>query len=240
LHKSQFYTTSFKLGFDMRKPKQIHVEQTIQGTVATAGAIHPALGGIVGVAAALFGPALVRRIGRVEEILNEVRADPELFTADLLANEQFQDGMVLFIETYIRERNEEKLLIMRRVFKGFAKAPSLNEFPLEEMTDLVSRLRFGDISLFKLALTQAEQHKELRPPERERGFKLTEHPFNVSRLIYFGLLMEDRLQNGPQVRESTDPGFLYVFISPLGWQFAKYLTKDFNLPQIHTISKDPS
>lgn len=201
----------------MRKPTQDHLTQGKDSLVAIAGAIHPLLGGVIGVAAALFGPALIRRAGRVEDILQEIKKRPDVFTSELLANEQFQDGLVFFIEQYIRERNEDKLVIMRQVFGGFVQSDNLNEFPLEEMTDLVSRLRFGDIKLFKIAVVQGNQR------ENDRSFSLNYHPFDVSRLIYFGLLMEDRDRNSLAVRDSTNPGFLHVWVSPLGKQFANYL-----------------
>ncbi len=207
----------------MNKPSKEHVEQGMQATVATAGAVNPILGGIIGVAAALFGPAIVRRVGRVDDIIQQIKDSPSIFTPTLLSNEQFQDGLIFFIEQYIRERNEDKLVIMRSIFAGFGQAPNLSEFPLEEMTDLVSRLRFGDIKLLKLAMTQDKQHQEQSAPEKDRAFKFNEHPFNVSRLVYFGLLMEDRTKNGSAIREADDPGFLFIWISPLGRQFAKYL-----------------
>lgn len=200
------------------------MEQGQQALVATAGAINPILGGIIGVAAALFGPALIRRGGRVDDILKEIKDRADLFTPELLADEQFQDGLIFFIEQYIRERNEDKLIIMRQIFAGFAQAGDLNNFPLEEMTDLVSRLRFADIKLFKAAIVQDKQHQEeMVTRATDNAFKFNEHPFNVSRLVYFGLLMEDRSKNGPSIREANDPGFLHVWISPLGRQFATYL-----------------
>ena len=195
----------------------------MQATVAAAGAINPVLAAVIGVAAALFGPAIVRRVGRVDNIVQQIKDRPDIFTPALLSNEQFQDGLIFFIEQYIRERNEDKLVIMKRIFAGFGQAPNLNEFPLEEMTDLVSRLRFEDIKLFKSAIIHDNQHQELTMPEKDRAFIFNEHPFNVSRLVYFGLLMEDRTKNGSAIREASDPGFLYIWISPLGRQFADYI-----------------
>ncbi len=196
----------------MNKPKKEHLEQGIQSTVIIAGGIHPALGTAFGLAAALFGPALERRIARADDILKQIKDNPNIFTPELLADEKFQDGLILFIEKYIRERNEDKLIIMRSVFAGFGKAPNLNEFPLEEMTDLVARLRFADIVLLKLALSQeVSQDQDQR---RQNSFKFDKPPFNVSRLIYFGLLMEDRTKNGSKlsaklmIRDICTCGFL--------------------------------
>ena len=52
---------------------------------------------------------------------------------------------------------------------------------------------------------------------------LNQDPNAVSRLIYFGLLHEDRTKNGPAIREYDEKSFLYVWISPTGREFAKYI-----------------
>jgi hypothetical protein len=68
----------------MSKPKKEHIEQGIQATIATAGAVNPILGGVIGVAAALFGPAIARRVGRVDDIVQQIKDSPNIFTPTLL------------------------------------------------------------------------------------------------------------------------------------------------------------
>ncbi len=208
--------------FDEDDPKRLF-DSAVSTLTVYAGTIDMHLAIAIGLAAALFGPALSRRHKRAEDLLDFIRENPNAFTEAIFSSEQFQDGFVFFIEQYIRERNEDKLVIMRNIFAGFAQSTNLSDYPLEEMTDLIGRLRFGDISVFRVATLLCRQQQEQRHPYNQQSVKFTEHPFKVSRLIYFGLLAEDRTKNGSAIREHDDPGFLYIWLSPLGNQFADYL-----------------
>lgn len=187
--------------------------------VQAASSINPKLGMAVGALVALFGPAITRRFGRVEDVLETIRDNPSIFTAPLLEDEEFQDGLIFFVEKYIRERNEDKLVLMRNIFVGFSQFQDRTEFPLEEMMDLVSKLRFTDIRILRSTVDQARQIRE------NTSFQSLEDPFRVGRLVYFGLLVEDRPRNVPGIREADDPGYLYVKVSPLGKQFSEYLSE---------------
>jgi hypothetical protein len=150
-----------------------------------------------------------------------------------LTDEVFQDGFILLMEKYIRERNDGKRLILQKILRGYIEAPSLLDYPLEEMTDLLGRIRMSDVGVLRKAL-QEEARLEarmdrLKPVERAftyvglASFELKKDPNAVSRLIYFGLLHEDREKNGPRVKEYDEKNFLYVWVSPTGREFASYI-----------------
>lgn len=190
-----------------------------------ASAVHPLLGVAVSMAVALYGPAIERRKDRATELIEYIHENIHLFTPDILSDEGFQDGFVLLLEKYIRERNKEKRLILQKILLGYAKAPNLLDFPLEEMADIVSRIRMSDVQVLRSALLEDQRHNTERQTGDPRSFMLREDPNSVTRLIYYGLLHEDRTLNGPSIREYGDKNFLYVWISPTGREFADYIVR---------------
>jgi hypothetical protein len=206
---------------DLKKAKEA-------GTVAVtgfAGMVHPLLGIAVGMAVALFGPAIERRQDRAKELIQYVKDHIADFTPEILGDEAFQDGFVLLMERYIRERNDDKRAILQRILRGYISAPDLLDYPLEEMTDLVSRIRMADVAVLRGALQEEAKYEASRTGGDPKSFMLREDPNAVSRLIYFGLLHEDRTTNGPQVREYDDKNFLHVWVSPAGREFANYINQ---------------
>lgn len=189
---------------------------------ALATSVNPALGIAFGMAAALFGPAIERRHKRAEQLLQFIHDSIDEISSSIFAKEDFQDGFVFLLEKYIRERNQDKRLILQQILLGYAKANDLLDYPLEEMTDLVARIRMSDVAVLRNALVE-EARLGIKQDGRRFSFILREDPNAVSRLVYFGLLFEDRAKNGPQVREYDDKNFLYVWVSPTGREFAKYL-----------------
>lgn len=210
--------------------KKYEPDDLIQGKDAGAALVtglasdvDPLLGIAVGMAVALFGPAIERRQDRATDLIKYIRDNIESFTPEILADKVFQDGFVLLMEKYIRERNKDKRLILQKVLHGYVKAPDLLDFPLEEMADLVARIRMMDVAVLRSALREERIHNSNSAIGDPKSFMLRKDPNAVSRLIYFGLLHEDRTLNGPHVREYGDKNFLYVWVSPAGREFANYI-----------------
>ena len=200
----------------------------LAGLTGTATLINPGLGIAVGMAAAYFGPAMKRRLDRAAELVEYVQENIEEFPTERLEDKVFQDGFVELMEKYIRERNDDKRLILQKVLQGYVKAPSLLDFPLEEWTDLISRVRMSDIEILRLALEEEAKDASNSSDGEPRSFMLQQDPNAVSRLIYFGLLHEDRTKSGPVIREYDQKSFLYVWVSPTGREFAKYINSPVN------------
>jgi len=199
------------------------------GTAAVTGlatAVNPLLGIAFGMAAAYFGPAIERRQDRAEELIRYIQDNISEYTPEILGDKVFQDGLILLLEKYIRERNDDKRLILQKVLQGYIKAPNLLDYPLEEMTDLVSRLRLSDVDTLRKALQEAKIASEgmgVKAYDNESPFLLKVEPYSVSRLVYFGLLHEDRTRNGARISEENEAYYLYVWVSPTGKEFAKYI-----------------
>jgi hypothetical protein len=191
--------------------------------VTLANTVHPLLGVAVGIAAALFGPAIERRQDRAEDLILYIQEHIADFTPQVLEDKKFQDGFVLLMEKYIRERNDDKRVILQHILKGYIHAPNLLEYPLEEMAELVSRIRMSDVAILRNAFEEESRDASANPNNDPKSFMLREDPNAVSRLIYFGLLHEDRTKSGPVIREYDQKNYLYVWVSPAGREFAKHL-----------------
>lgn len=223
----------------MNKP----ADNLVNGAVAAGGvavtavatAVNGFLGVAVGMAVAYFGPAIERRQDKALELIDYIKNNISIFTPEILSSEVFQDGFVLLMEKYIRERNNDKRLILQNILRGYIEAPDLLDYPLEEMADLVARIRTSDVGVLRKALLE-EQRLRSRLDRLNSAFayvgvssfELKEDPNAVSRLVYFGLLHEDREKNGPRIREYDEKNFLYVWISPTGREFASYIDQTIN------------
>lgn len=214
---------------------KVAVDASTAGLVAVASSVNVGLGAAVGMAAALFGPAIERRRNRAEHLIKFVEENINKISSAVLDDKIFQDGFVFLLEKYIRERNDDKRLILQQILLGYTKAPSLLDYPLEEMSELVVRIRMSDVEVFRQALKE-EAKNGIKQDGRRFSYVLREDPNAVSRLVYFGLLHEDRAKNGPQIREYDDKNFLYVWVTPTGRQFAEYL----GMPPLEPVITHPA
>ncbi|MGA3129141.1 MAG: hypothetical protein ABSD13_20815 [Candidatus Korobacteraceae bacterium] len=215
---------------NVKKPNADQIKRAtnagIVGVIGYATTVDPGLGIAVSMASAYFGPAIVRRLYRAKELVKHVQDNIADFPPVVLGDKVFQDGFVLLLEKYIRERNDNKRLILQKVLQGYVKAPNLLDYPLEEMTDLVSRVRMSDVEVLRIALEEEAKDAVNNANRELKSFMLQQDPNAVSRLIYFGLLHEDRTKSGPVIREYDQKSFLYVWVSPTGREFAKYINNN--------------
>lgn len=163
---------------------------------------------------ALFGNATELRQHRAIEWIEMVRDNPTIITQEVLRSEDFQDAFAWSFEKYIVQRQQHKRNMMRNVFLGYAKA-MYKDFPLERMYSIIENLTLLDISVFRMALKEAD--KNLGKSYQVRGNsekRLTE----ISGLIYSGLLIEERMTRMNGVLAP------FVTISELGKRFANFLT----------------
>ena len=117
----------------------------VVGLTALATTVNPALGVAFGMAAALFGPAIERRRQRAEELVRFIDERLSEFSNDVFEDSAFQDGFFFLLEKHIRERNDERRQILQQILLGYAKANELLDYPLEEMADLITRIRMCEL-----------------------------------------------------------------------------------------------
>lgn len=102
--------------------------------------IHPPLAVAWWLAKALLFKWLVLRQNRALEFIESIINNPWVFTLDLMATEQFQDGFVYVLEEYIRERNRRKRGIAQKIFLWFAVSEDKEKFNLERYYKILSAL----------------------------------------------------------------------------------------------------
>lgn len=87
---------------------------------------------------------------RVIEWIENIRDNPDVFTSEVLEDENFQDGFVYLFQKYIVERNVEKRKIVKNILLWFAWAHNKAEFELEKLCSILDSLSLEDIEVLKI------------------------------------------------------------------------------------------
>jgi len=166
-----------------------------------------------GLTKALLGNGLQLRQQRALEWVELVRDNPEVFTDEIMATEQFQDGFVYCIEQYIAERNEEKRQYIKNVFLGFVAAGDHEGFPLERL--LMTSQQLSNIDVATL--------KDVDPERQDRNYQIygatDQRVDNIYNLVHLGLLSEF---SDNRIREAGFPA-PFVHITAFGKEFVSYI-----------------
>ncbi len=99
---------------------------------------------------ALWQANIRYREKRALEWVENIRDNPLIFTAELLDDENFQDGFVYLFQKYILERNKDKRKIVKNILLGFAKSDNRGEFELEKICNTLDRLSIEDIEILRI------------------------------------------------------------------------------------------
>lgn len=176
----------------------------------------PALNIAWGLSKALFGAGMKLRQQRALEWVELIRDNPEVFTKELLEQEELQDGFVYAFEKYLVERSEQKRKIFRNIFLGFAKADDKRNFPLEKFSHTLSQL--GEVDIEVLREVKIDEYGENYQIYGNNANRID----NIHSLINLGLLL-----NTTGTRGGFDPrNSPFVKFSPFGWELIKYLANE--------------
>jgi hypothetical protein len=96
---------------------------------------------------ALYGTGLELRQQKALEWVEMIRDNPKIFSEQLLEQEDFQDGFVFTLEKYIAERNQDKRIIIQKIFTGFAGSEQRVQFELERLLNTTSIISVDAINL---------------------------------------------------------------------------------------------
>lgn len=173
----------------------------------------PALNIAWGLSKALFGAGMKLRQQKALEWVEMVRDNPEVFTKELLEQEEFQDGFVYVLEKYLVERNENKREMARNIFLGFVQANNLENFPLERLC----------IALEQLSLRDIEVLKDVDTERNDRNYQIygstDKNVDNIFNLIHVGIL---RLDTSARFA-SEGYNAPFITITNFGKEFVKYI-----------------
>lgn len=114
-----------------------------------------------GLSKALYGSALKLREQRAMEYVEFIRDNLSNFSQDIISTEWFQDGFVVTLEAYIKQRNREKRWIMQKIFLGFWTSENIEDFELERMLNTINVIWSDWLKLlWKLAIETMPYHVE--------------------------------------------------------------------------------
>ncbi len=192
------------------KDKQIArdiAEVTIDAVVSKI----PGLDIAWGLSKALLGAGLKLRQQRALEWVEMVRANPGIFSKDILAEEAFQDGFVFALEKYIAERSETKRKHYRKIFLGFTEAENKSEFELEKFFQTLLTLNETDISILGYVDTHSPNSYQL--------FDDAKYLDSVYNLVNVGIIYVDPSSRMGPIHSPN------VYTSDFGRRFIRYLSK---------------
>jgi len=202
----------------MKKHTKEEVKTFIKdGAIAAADAIVGKIPGLDiawGLSKAYFGASLKLRQERALKWVEMVRDNPEVFTTQLLNDEQFQDGFVYALEKFISERNEYKRQIAKNIFLGFAVSSNKDKYPLEKYLFTLNQLSEADFKVLKdVDISRQDLNYQVYPDNRSLD--------NIYNLIQAGLLLQDHT-----ARIAGDNRSPFVNISSFGKEFIRFIIDD--------------
>lgn len=193
------------------KDKQIVKDSVMVAADALAASLG--IGVAWSLSKALFGAGMKLRQQRALEWVEMVRDHPDVFTQQLIEQEDFQDGFVFSLERYLIERSEEKRQYFRNIFLGYAQTDARGDFLLERFVHTLSQLSEADIAVLRdVDIARDDKNYQIYG---DTDKNLT----SIFNLITLGILHNDP---SPRIGPLVGP---FVWVSDFGKQFVKYITE---------------
>jgi len=164
----------------------------------------------------LLGVGMEIRQQRALEWIEMIRANPSIFSKQILESEDFQDGFVYSIEQYLRQRVEFKRRLIKSVFLGFAVVPEKNEFELERIIQMINILSLGDIEVLKDVNPVVANFHQLYDNTLQKNE-------NIYNLINAGILISDYQARVGPIQAP------FVKITEFGKTFIQFILHDKNI-----------
>jgi hypothetical protein len=119
------------------------VEQAFEesrAVIAPLATIWPVGAGALNVLLASAGAVIKYK----QEVLNQFTQylidNPDVFTNEVVNSKAFQDGLVVFINSYFKLRSETKLELARKIFYDFGRSKEMPIYPLERYDDTLEKI----------------------------------------------------------------------------------------------------
>ena len=96
------------------------------------------------VALALVHASFGIRIAYKQEVLNQftehLRDNPDVYTTKIIESQDFQDGLIVVLDSYFKLRTDEKRELAEKIFYDFGKNSEKPFYPLERYTDTLEKI----------------------------------------------------------------------------------------------------
>ena len=196
------------------------IADNVVSIIETIVAIQlPALAVAWGLSKAYFGRSLKLRHKRALEFVEMIRDRPEIFTETLLHSELFQDGFVDSLETYIREKNEEKRRLIKNIFLNFSISGNQENFFLQKYYFTISQLEIDDIKVLRdISVDKIKEFKEGNKNTLYQVYgNIEDKKENIYNLIHLGILIDE---TGNRLGHHYQP---FISLSGFGEDFIHYI-----------------
>lgn len=129
---------------------------------------------------ALYGNALELRQQRALEFVENIQANPKLFTQSLLNTEAFQDAFIVALEDYIKLRSTLKRGISKAIFNSSVGQEDLALFELERLDATLRAISPNALEFINFASSELEPIRQQRIEEDVTTFDLETSPIDQS------------------------------------------------------------
>jgi len=213
--KNKFITSDIKSALNITISGMMPFIQHIIDPFLTA---KPYWGLTIYAVIGLYGVYLALRQDELNELLNLINSNPEIFRKEIVESEEFRKGFIQFFDSYVKERLKNKRQILTRVLLGFTTATDKDKFELERLQDSLLRLSPQAIEVLVfinrdvLPIMKKNVNKEMesyaknaRPDDLDRLLDITWQRQSISKIIMQWIY--DRYNsNSPQVKKQYNLG----------------------------------
>ena len=119
--------------------------QTIAAILIPFITVNPALGAPLIAIVGIYGWSVVYRQERLNQLMQSVVDEPDIFTKNTIASSELQDGLITFIDGYFKLRDDSRLAYARAIFRDFAASDNKPLYPLERYNDTLMKLSDASI-----------------------------------------------------------------------------------------------
>lgn len=166
---------------------------------------------------AYFGVSMKIRQKKALEFVEMIRDNPSVFIESVVSDEKFQDGFVVGLEEYLKERNKTKREIMKRIFLGFATSGDKEWFELERLYNALGLLNQGSLAVLRGVDVRRQEFHQIYEGTTSKNE-------NIYDLINAGILLSDYSSRFGPIKAP------FVMVTNFGRKFMKYIddeTQDF-------------
>lgn len=189
-------------------------KRVIAGQVDATVSTVPGLAHAWALSQALLGNAAELRQNKAIEWIEMIRDNPSIFTKQVLETEEFQDAFASCFEDYIKERNDDKRILLQEIFKDYTSSRNPETYPLERFNEITKQITVEEAKRFSYLMHLSSEYPSGKPIPGEGPVELVLH------LISLGLLIRDDTPKFAKEGKIEAPD---VFISKLGTHYYQFI-----------------
>jgi hypothetical protein len=87
-----------------------------------------------------FGIIPAYKQNKLNQFVEYLLDHQDIFSEEIINTQEFQEGMVVFLDQYFKLRSKEKLKLAQNIFLDFAKSPKMPIYPLERFDDTLQKI----------------------------------------------------------------------------------------------------